>query len=40
VIVMKDGDVVEAGDGAALFRQPQHAYTQALLAAAFGLAPA
>jgi microcin C transport system ATP-binding protein len=40
VIVMKDGDVVEAGEGAALFRQPQHAYTQALLAAAFGLGAA
>jgi len=37
VIVMKDGDVVEAGGGAQVFENPQHAYTQALLAAAFGL---
>jgi microcin C transport system ATP-binding protein len=36
VIVMKDGDVVEAGVGAQVFENPQHAYTQALLAAAFG----
>ena len=37
VIVMKDGDVVEAGIGAQVFEDPQHAYTRALLAAAFGL---
>ena len=37
VIVMKDGDVVEAGVGAQVFEDPQHAYTRALLAAAFGL---
>jgi microcin C transport system ATP-binding protein len=37
VIVMKDGDVVEAGVGAQVFENPQNAYTQALLAAAFGL---
>ena len=37
VIVMKDGDVVEAGIGAQVFENPQHAYTRALLAAAFGL---
>jgi microcin C transport system ATP-binding protein len=36
VIVMKDGDVVEAGVGAQVFENPQHAYTRALLAAAFG----
>ncbi|MCA3438103.1 MAG: ABC transporter ATP-binding protein [Rhodobacter sp.] len=36
VIVMKDGDVVEAGVGAQVFEDPQHAYTRALLAAAFG----
>ena len=36
VIVMKDGDVVEAGVGAQVFENPQNAYTQALLAAAFG----
>ena len=39
VMVMKDGDVVEAGDSAAVFANPQHAYTRALMAAAFG-APA
>jgi microcin C transport system ATP-binding protein len=37
VIVMKDGDVVEAGVGAQVFENPQHPYTRALLAAAFGL---
>jgi len=36
VIVMKDGDVVEAGVGAQVFEDPQHPYTRALLAAAFG----
>jgi microcin C transport system ATP-binding protein len=36
VIVMKDGDVVEAGVGAQVFENPQHAYSRALLAAAFG----
>ena len=36
VIVMKDGDGVEAGVGAQVFENPQHAYTRALLAAAFG----
>lgn len=39
VIVMKDGDVVETGDGAAIFADPQTAYTRALMAAAFGSAP-
>ena len=39
VIVMKDGDVVEAGDGAAIFANPQTDYTRALMAAAFGSAP-
>ena len=39
VMVMKDGDVVEAGESAALFANPQHAYTRALMAAAFGDAP-
>jgi microcin C transport system ATP-binding protein len=37
VIVMKDGDVVEAGVGAQVFEDPQHPYTRALLAAAFGM---
>jgi microcin C transport system ATP-binding protein len=36
VIVMKDGDVVEAGVGTQVFENPQHAYSRALLAAAFG----
>ena len=40
VIVMKDGDVVEAGVGAQVFEDPEHAYTRALLAAAFGLSEA
>ncbi len=37
VIVMKDGDVVEAGAGAEVFENPQNDYTRALLKAAFGL---
>ncbi|MDZ4135582.1 MAG: ATP-binding cassette domain-containing protein, partial [Paracoccaceae bacterium] len=37
VIVMRAGDVVEAGEGAALFDAPQHDYTRTLLAAAFGV---
>jgi microcin C transport system ATP-binding protein len=37
VIVMKDGDVVEAGVGTQVFEDPRHAYTRALLTAAFGL---
>jgi microcin C transport system ATP-binding protein len=36
VMVMKEGDVVEAGDSATLFANPQTDYTRALLAAAFG----
>ena len=36
VMVMKDGDVVEQGDGAAVFENPQTDYTRALMAAAFG----
>ncbi|MDT8857201.1 ABC transporter ATP-binding protein [Paracoccaceae bacterium Fryx2] len=36
VIVMKDGDVVEAGVGDAVFDAPQTDYTQTLMAAAFG----
>ncbi len=36
VLVMKSGDVVEAGDSAAVFEAPQNPYTRALMAAAFG----
>ncbi len=36
VIVMKEGDVVEAGPADAVFDTPQSDYTRALLAAAFG----
>jgi len=36
VMVMQQGDVVEAGDAAAVFANPQHAYTRTLLKAAFG----
>ena len=36
VMVMKDGDVLEAGDSADIFANPQSAYTRALMAAAFG----
>ena len=35
-MVMKDGDVVEAGSSAEVFAAPQTAYTRALMAAAFG----
>ncbi len=36
VMVMKDGDVVEQGDSAAIFETPQTDYTRALMTAAFG----
>jgi microcin C transport system ATP-binding protein len=36
VLVMKDGDIVEAGEGDALFGQPKTDYARALFAAAFG----
>jgi microcin C transport system ATP-binding protein len=36
VLVMKDGDIVEAGEGDALFAAPKTDYTRALFAAAFG----
>ncbi len=39
VMVMKDGDVVEAGISTDIFANPQHDYTKALMAAAFGAAP-
>ena len=35
VMVMRHGEVVEAGDAEAIFAAPQHPYTQALLKAAF-----
>ncbi len=37
VIVMKNGDVVEAGDAGRIFSDPQTDYTRALMAAAFDL---
>jgi microcin C transport system ATP-binding protein len=36
VMVMKDGDVIEAGLGADIFTNPQTDYTRALMKAAFG----
>ncbi len=36
VMVMQRGDVVEAGPSGQVFADPQHPYTRALLAAAFG----
>ncbi|MGL4238549.1 ABC transporter ATP-binding protein [Tabrizicola sp.] len=36
VMVMQNGDVVEAGDCEAVFTNPQSTYTKALMAAAFG----
>ena len=35
VIVLKDGKVMEQGPATRIFEQPQHAYTRALMAAAF-----
>jgi microcin C transport system ATP-binding protein len=41
VLVMHGGRVVEDGPAAQVFAQPRHAYTRALMAAAFELeAPA
>jgi microcin C transport system ATP-binding protein len=37
VIVMKDGQVVEAGPADVIFDQPKAEYTKALMAAAFDL---
>ncbi|SMX45093.1 ABC transporter ATP-binding protein [Actibacterium lipolyticum] len=39
VIVMKQGDIVEAGDSEAIFTAPQSDYTRALMEAAFDLKP-
>nr|WP_241911557.1 ABC transporter ATP-binding protein [Telmatospirillum siberiense] len=39
VLVMKDGKAVEAGPAERLFAAPETAYTRALMAAAFDLAP-
>jgi microcin C transport system ATP-binding protein len=36
VMVMKRGDVVEAGDADAIFDAPQNEYTRELMKAAFG----
>jgi peptide/nickel transport system ATP-binding protein len=33
LLVMNKGQVVEQGDAASIYQQPQHAYTQTLLAA-------
>ena len=38
VLVMKDGSVVESGTAEAVFGDPQHDYTRALIAAAPTLA--
>jgi len=40
VVVMQNGDVVEAGDSRAIFDAPKTDYTRKLLAAAFDLEPA
>ena len=39
MIVMKQGDVVEAGESEAIFAAPQSDYTRELLAAALNLKP-
>jgi len=37
VIVMRTGDIVEAGDGQQIFSEPRHEYTQTLMEAAFDM---
>ena len=37
VVVMKEGDIVEVGEGESIFTNPREPYTRALLAAAFDL---
>ncbi|MGB8622283.1 MAG: ABC transporter ATP-binding protein, partial [Paracoccaceae bacterium] len=39
VIVMKQGDIVEAGDSQTIFNAPESAYTRTLMEAAFDLKP-
>jgi microcin C transport system ATP-binding protein len=39
VVVMRAGHVVEQGPTAEIFERPRHAYTRALMAAAFDIAP-
>jgi ABC-type dipeptide/oligopeptide/nickel transport system ATPase component len=36
VMVMQQGDVVEAGEAAEVFANPSHPYTRTLMKAAFG----
>ena len=38
ILVMKDGEIVEAGPTDRVMTQPQHPYTRALMTAAFDLA--
>jgi len=40
ILVMKDGEIVEAGSAAAILDAPQHPYTKALMTAAFDLTAA
>jgi microcin C transport system ATP-binding protein len=40
IVVMRDGRIVEAGPAEQIFRAPREPYTQALIAAAFNIAPA
>jgi microcin C transport system ATP-binding protein len=39
IVVMRQGEVVEAGPAEAVFEQPRHPYTRELLAAALGAIP-